>query len=49
MERARRDRFITVVAYGVSAQQTGQQGNQGNADQGNATARDELLDALALY
>ena len=31
---------------GRSAQQTRQQGNQSDADQGNATARDELLHAL---
>ena len=49
MERARRDRFITVAACGVSAQQPGQQGDKGNADQGNASARDELLNTLALY
>ena len=30
-------------------QQTGQQGDQGDADEGNAAARHELLDALALY
>jgi len=29
-------------------QQTGQQGDQGDADEGNTTARHELLDALAL-
>ena len=28
-------------------QQTGQQGDQGDADEGNAAARHELLDALA--
>ena len=29
-------------------QQTGQQGDQGDADEGNTTARHELLNALAL-
>ena len=33
---------------GQSAQQTRQQGNQSDADQGNTTARDKLLDALRL-
>ena len=33
---------------GPSAQQPGQQGNEGQADQGNAASRDKLLDALAL-
>ena len=33
---------------GRSAQQTRQQGNQSDADQGNATARDELLNTLRL-
>ena len=31
---------------GLSAQQPGQQGNKGQADQGNPTSRDKLLDAL---
>ena len=31
------------------AEQTAQQGDQGNADQGDTTARDKLLDALAFY
>ena len=31
---------------GPSAQQPGQQGNKGQADQGNPTSRDKLLDAL---
>ena len=31
-----------------SAEQTVQQGNQSDADQGNAAARDQLLHALAL-
>jgi len=31
------------------AQQPGQQRDKGHADQGNATARDQLLHALALY
>ena len=30
------------------AQQPGQQRDKGHADQGNAAARDQLLDALAL-
>ena len=34
---------------GRSAQQTRQQGNQSDADQGNTTARDELLNTLRLY
>ena len=34
---------------GPSAQQPGQQGNKGQADQGNPTSRDKLLDALAFY
>ncbi len=29
-----------------SAKQAGQQGDQGHADQGDAAARDKLLDAL---
>ena len=33
---------------GRSAQQTRQQGNQSDADQGNTTARDELLNTLRL-
>ena len=33
---------------GQSVQQTRQQGNQSDADQGNTTARDKLLDALRL-
>ena len=33
---------------GQSAQQTRQQGNQSDADQGNTTARDELLNTLRL-
>ena len=31
------------------AQQPGQQRDKGHTDQGNAAARDQLLDALALY
>ena len=31
-----------------SAEQTGQQGHQSDTDEGNAAARDQLLDALAL-
>lgn len=31
---------------GPSAQQPGQQGNKGDANEGNATSRDKLLDAL---
>ena len=31
-----------------SAKQAGQQGDKGHADQGDAAARDELFDALAL-
>ena len=31
-----------------SAQQTGQHGNQSDADQGDTAARDKLLDALRL-
>ena len=34
---------------GPSAQQPGQQGNKGQADQGDTTARDKLLDALRFY
>ena len=30
------------------AQQTGQQGNQGNTDQGNPSSRNKLLNALRL-
>jgi len=32
---------------GRSAQQTRQQGNQSDADQGNTTARDELVDGYS--
>ena len=35
-----------VGATSGGGQQTGQQGDQGNADEGNTTARHELLDAL---
>src|SRR5699024_5451091 len=39
---------VTVrTGPGPSAQQPGQQGNEGQADQGDTTARDKLLDALA--
>ena len=39
---------VTVrTGVGPSAQQPGQQGNEGQADQGDTTARDKLLDALA--
>ena len=38
---------VTVrTGMGLSAQQPGQQGNKGQADQGNPTSRDKLLDAL---
>src|SRR5699024_5048333 len=38
---------ITVrTGPGPSAQQPGQQGNEGQADQGDTTARDELFDTL---
>ena len=38
-----------IAARKRSAEQTAQQGNQGDTNQGNAAARDQLLDALTLY
>lgn len=35
------------ATLGGGGQQTGQQGDQGDTDEGNPTARHELLDALA--
>ena len=37
-----------IAARKRSAEQTVQQGDQGDANQGNAAARDQLLHALAL-
>ncbi len=39
---------VRIGEPGQSAQQTGQQGNQSDADQGNTTARDKLLNTLGL-
>ena len=38
-----------IAARKRSAEQTAQQGDQGDADQGNAAASHELLHALTLY
>ena len=47
-------KYLQVNMYGAadaarkrSAEQTAQQGDQGDADEGNAAARHKLLDALA--
>jgi len=38
-----------IAARKESAEQTAQQGNQGDADKGNTAASHELLHALTLY
>ena len=38
-----------IAARKSLAEQTAQQGDQGDADEGNAAASHELLHALALY